>query len=61
MLKLTLIKARKMGLKQISICCNKDNLASSKVILKNNGILQFDGVCELLKRDIQRYVINLGR
>lgn len=59
MLELTLLKAREMGLNQVTICCDKENLASSIVIQKNGGILQFDGKYEPLNRKIKQFVINV--
>ncbi|MCL2522615.1 MAG: GNAT family N-acetyltransferase [Erysipelotrichales bacterium] len=40
MLKLALEECRKLGIKKVLITCNKDNPASEKTILKNNGIFE---------------------
>ena len=39
-LKLTLIEAAKYGLSKILITCNEPNIASAKVIEKNDGVLE---------------------
>lgn len=40
MLKLALEKCRDMGIKQVLITCDKDNIGSAKTISANNGILE---------------------
>lgn len=40
MLSMTLPEARKLGIDRALITCSKDNIASEKVILKNNGIFE---------------------
>ena len=39
-LKLTLEKARELGLKKVLVTCDSDNIASAKIIEKNGGILE---------------------
>lgn len=39
-LKLGLEKAKKLGLKKVLVTCNKDNIASKKIILKNGGVFE---------------------
>lgn len=49
---------RKMGMKKVLVTCNKENIGSSKTILKNSGVLEN----EVLTDDgftRQRYWINL--
>ncbi len=58
MLKLALEKCKDMGIKQVLITCDKNNIASAKTIISNNGILEN----ELIEEDgniIQRYWIEL--
>ncbi|WP_243108064.1 GNAT family N-acetyltransferase [Clostridium sp. JN-9] len=58
MLKLALEKCKDMGMKQVLITCDKNNIASAKTIISNNGILEN----ELIEEDgniIQRYWIEL--
>ena len=40
MLELTLIEAKKLGINEVLITCNPDNIASQKVVLKNKGVLE---------------------
>ena len=40
MLKLALEKAREMGISKVLITCDDDNLASAKVMEKNDMVLQ---------------------
>lgn len=38
-LTLALKEAKKLGFKKIRVNCNNDNIASKKIILKNNGVI----------------------
>ncbi len=40
MLKLALKKCKEIGLDKVLITCNKNNIASEKVIIKNKGVLE---------------------
>lgn len=56
-LELTLKKAKIMGLKKVLLTCNKENIASAKIIKKNGGVLKNE-----IKREGgvgQRYWIKL--
>lgn len=57
MLSLALPIAKELGINEVLVTCDKDNKASAKTILKNNGILEneiFEG-----NNIIQRYWIQL--
>ena len=45
MVALTLLECDKLGIKNVLMCCNKDNIASVKTIIKNGGILQYWIAC----------------
>ena len=57
MIALALEKCKQMNITKVLMVCDKDNIASSKTIIKNGGILENElndeGVI------IQRYWINL--
>ncbi|MBE6012351.1 GNAT family N-acetyltransferase [Anaeropeptidivorans aminofermentans] len=57
-LQLILEKAREIGLDKVMISCNKTNMASAKVIMKNGGLLTYEGPDEEYGI-IQIYWINL--
>lgn len=57
MLKLALEKCKEIGLKQVLITCDKDNIGSAKTIIANNGILENEVVIE--GKIIQRYWITI--
>jgi predicted acetyltransferase len=59
MLKLGLQKCREFNLNKVLITCDKSNIASAKVIQKNNGILENEVFSETFSEVIQRYWINL--
>ena len=52
MIALALQEYQKLGIKKVLMCCDKENIASSRSIIKNDGILD-NGVW------IQRYWIEL--
>lgn len=58
MLKLALEKCRDMGIKQVLIICDKDNIGSAKTIIANNGILENELV-EDNGNIVQRYWITM--
>ncbi len=53
MLKLGLLECKRMGMKSVCLNCNDKNIASKRVILKNDGKLLFN------YGDSSRYEINL--
>ena len=59
LLKLTLQKAKEMGLCRVLITCDTDNIASSGVIVKNGGRLASQGASEQTDKPISRYWIDL--
>ena len=58
MLALALKECKKMGMKEVLLTCDKDNLASAKTIISNGGILEN----EVKDEDTitQRYWININ-
>lgn len=58
MLALALEECKKLGMNRVLICCDKDNIGSTKSIIRNGGILENEVVDE--KGSItQRYWIEL--
>ena len=57
LLRLTLDKARAIGLSKVLVTCYKDNIGSVKTILNNGGIL--DSEEEIEGKPLHRYWINL--
>lgn len=58
-LRLALDEARKMGLKRVLITCNKDNIASYRVMEKNGGVRTSDGLDQNDGTIQRRYWIDL--
>jgi predicted acetyltransferase len=59
MYKLTLIKARELGLERALVTCDFDNTGSEKVILNNGGILENEVFSEEDEKMVKRYWIEL--
>jgi len=59
MLKLGLQKCRELNLNKVLITCDKINIASSKVIQNNNGVLENEIYSDTFSEMIQRYWISL--
>ena len=57
MLALALKKCQELAIDRVLITCDKDNIASAKTIIANNGILENEIECE--NKIIQRYWIQL--
>lgn len=57
LLKLTLEKAREMGLKRVLLVCHKGNIGSAKTIINNGGVLENEPLID--GRIEQRYWIEL--
>lgn len=57
MLKLALAKCKEYNIKKVLITCDKDNIASAKVIMNNGG--KFENEIELNGEIIQRYWIEI--
>ena len=58
-LKLGLEKCKELNLKEVLITCDKTNIASAKVIQKNNGVLDNEIYSETYSEMIQKYWIQL--
>lgn len=58
-LAMTLEKARNMGLSRVLLTCKQDNLASARIIQKNQGKLTSEGFLENSDKVICRYWIDL--
>ena len=61
MLKLTLEKARELGIDRVLVTCDKDNIASQRVILKNGGVMNSESYSAQAGRVTQRYWIELSK
>jgi len=59
MLKLVLEKAANMGIRRVLVTCDKGNLASQRVIVKNGGVLDSESFSAQAGRVTQRYWIDL--
>lgn len=57
MVALALQECEKLGIHKVLMCCDKDNIASAKTIVKNGGVLEN----EIIKNNtaVQRYWINI--
>ena len=60
MLKLVCDEARAKGRRRVLVTCDKDNAASARVIQKNGGKLDSEGVSHWTGRQVQRYWIDLA-
>ena len=56
---LVLEEARKLNIPKVMISCDKCNIASAKVIQKNGGTLEWEGLYEPAGVDIQVYWITV--
>src|SRR5262249_34115814 len=60
LLVLTLNQARRLGLARVLITCDADNIGSARIIEKNGGVLQDQGMLTGHNKLISRYWIELG-
>ncbi len=60
LLSLTLGKAKSMGIEKVLVTCDKDNIASVKVIINNGGKLDNEIIDETTGNLHQRYWIELS-
>ncbi|MDO4283623.1 MAG: GNAT family N-acetyltransferase [Clostridia bacterium] len=60
MIRMALEECRKMGIKQVLITCNSDNIGSEKSIINNGGILE-NIVVDEDGNKIKRYWITLSK
>jgi predicted acetyltransferase len=58
-LRLTLDKARELGLSRVLLTCGRENRASVRVILANGGVLESEGFIAERGEVVQRYWIDL--
>ncbi|MEN8128479.1 MAG: GNAT family N-acetyltransferase [Planctomycetota bacterium] len=58
-LKLTLEKAKELGLERVVVTCDEDNIASAKIIKKNGGVLEDTYQNDKMEVPKQRYWIDL--
>lgn len=58
-LKLTLEKAKSLGLRRVLLICDEDNVGSAKVIENNGGVLSGRAVSDKSGKPILRYWIEL--
>ncbi len=59
LLGMMLEKARRLGLKSVTLVCRSDNTASIRVIEKNGGVFECDGVSTRSGQPIKKYRIEL--
>ena len=59
MVQMVLEKAKELGLERVLITCDKDNVASARVIQKNGGKLESESVSKQTGKLKQRYWIEL--
>jgi predicted acetyltransferase len=59
-LALTLERARVMGLRQVLVTCNTDNIASARIIEKNGGLLDGYALSPHSRVQISRYWISIN-
>lgn len=58
MLRLALAKARELGIDRVLVTCDKDNIASARVIQNNGGVLESESFSPPAGRVTQRYWID---
>ncbi len=58
LLKMTLQKAREMGLNRVLVTCDADNVGSQKVILHNGGVLENEVYSDEDRKMVMRYWIE---
>ena len=58
-LKLTLKKAKELGLDRVLLTCDSDNIASARIIVKNGGKLHEQVISDISGKPISQYWIEL--
>jgi predicted acetyltransferase len=58
-LALTLDEARRIGLTRVLLTCDKDNIASQRIILANGGLLDSEGISARSGKPMLRYWIGV--
>lgn len=56
LLSLALEQAKTLGIRNVLVTCDKDNIASAKTIISNGGVLESEVIIEGIQ--IQRYWIE---
>lgn len=59
LLKIALLEAKKLGIHKVLVTCRKENIASEKVIINNNGIYENNFYEEETGKTFKRYWIKL--
>jgi predicted acetyltransferase len=59
MLGLVLDKARRRGMKRVLLTCDTDNAASARVIQKNGGTFDSEGISPTRGKAVKRFWIEL--
>jgi predicted acetyltransferase len=59
-LKLMLDEARQLRLEKVLITCDADNLGSARIIEKNGGVLEGQGISKISGKLVNRYWIEIG-
>ena len=57
MLRLSLLEARRLGIGDVRVTCDRDNFASARTILSNGGVLDDEAYMEEHGHVVQRYWI----
>lgn len=60
-LRLMLDEARKIGLEKVLVTCDADNYGSARIIEKNGGVLQGQGISKNSGKLVNRYWIEIFR
>jgi predicted acetyltransferase len=59
LLKLTLLKAKELGLSRVLLTCDTDNIGSAKIIENNGGVLSGQAISKKSGKPISQYWIEL--
>lgn len=57
-LKLSIEKARLLGLEKVLVTTNEDNIASEKIIIANGGVFEGSSYVDEVKKVVKRYWIS---
>lgn len=57
-LRLTLLEARRLGIREVLVTCDKDNIGSAKAIVRNGGVFADEQYSEEHSATVQRYWIR---
>ena len=59
LLALTLVEAQRLGLREVVVTCDTDNVASARIIEKNGGQYEGYAISDLTGKRVSRYRIGL--